>query len=366
MIEIGELSYLFITRTLAGGGAERFIATFASYLADNGYNIHVLCYEKTEKDYPISPKVKLHMMPKEELSIKGKINRIFDMREVLNDINPDIVIPFIDTVVICAWFATLFRQIKFIYTVRVSPWHESGTNFSKRMRKIISRTADAIMIQNNEQGKFFSDVNMNKLYVVPNPVHDKFKNLKKDRYTPEINRIIMIGRLEKQKNIPLALKAISDLKSEYPKLKLDIYGEGSLKLELQTLINNMNLTDQCKLRGRTTEVEMVLNSADLYLMTSDYEGMPNSLIEAMAMGVPCISSDCKTGPADLIISGQNGYLFNVGDLYDLENHIKKMLSDTDKAILMGRRARETILKRFDIKDTFIAFERMIEGIRRES
>lgn len=357
--------YLFITRTLTGGGAERFVSTFASYLAEQGYDIHVLTYEVSDRDYPLSGKVQLHVMPFVEDSLSGKFLRIRRMQQALAEIDADVLIPFIDTVVVCAYLANLGLGKKFIYTVRNSPWHDDAGRFSKFMRSIIARRADAIMLQNREQEDFFPDAYRNRIYIVPNPVAEKFRTCKKENYVGDLTRLSAVGRLHSQKNFPLLLSVVKDVAREYPHIRLEIYGEGDLKQKLDDLIRQQDLTDICCLMGRTSDVEGVLKETDLFVLSSDYEGMPNALIEALAMGVPCISSDCRTGPRSLIRDGQTGLLFETGSLDSLKEKLTWALQHPEEMNRMGKAAREDVLDTYKIEKTMSSFLAMIGGICEE-
>lgn len=357
-----DLRYLFITRTLTGGGAERFVSTFASFLADRGYDVNILTYEVSDKDYPLSANVKLHVMPYVEDSPKGKILRIYRMLQELKRIKPDVLIPFIETVVICTYLVNLVLRKKFIYTVRNSPWQETGGRFSKIMRRIMAATADAIMLQNREQAEYFPESYGRRMFIVPNPVAQKFHGCRKEHYREEISRICAVGRLHKQKNFPLLFAAVKKILPENPRICLEIYGEGEEKASLEAMIGQLGLSQVCCLMGRTANVEAVLQETDLFVLSSDYEGMPNALIEAMAMGVPCISSDCRTGPKGLLKDGQTGLLFRTGDLEDLSQKLAWSLQHPAQMNRMGESAREDVLNTYKIEKTMDAFVRMIDGI----
>ena len=285
MRESKDLKYLFITRTLTGGGAERFVATYASFMADQGYDVHILTYEVSQKDYPLSEKVRLHVMPYVEDNLPGKFLRILRMKQELTRINPDVVIPFIETVVVCTYLVNLLLRKKFVYTVRNSPWHAGGGRFSQLMRDLMAKTADAIMLQNQEQRDFFPESYAERMYIVPNPVSAKFVSSRKDVYADHLTRICAVGRLHTQKNYPLLLSAVKELRKENPDLFLAVYGEGEQKEFLETWIAEKGLSDVCCLMGRTSNVEQVLKETDLFVMSSDYKGMPNALIEALAMEI---------------------------------------------------------------------------------
>ena len=356
---------LFISRTLHGGGAERFISTFTNYLADCGYEVYLLLYEKTESDYYSSDKVKKTILPNETLSLKGKMLRVIDVYKAISNINPDVIIPFVDTVVICAFIVNCILNKKFIYTIRVSPWQQKkvGNRFSNLMRTIIAYKADAIMLQTAEQGEFFPKGYEKREYVVPNPIPERYREIEKTEYRDVFRRIVLTARLEKQKNIPLLINAFDEvIKRKNNGMELYIYGEGTEKDNIQALINSLKINNVCHLMGRNNEVETVLKNADLFIMTSDYEGMPNSLMEAMAIGVPCISSRCKTGPKDLIDDGNTGILFEVGNKEDLVAKMNWALEHTELMNKMGRYARKRINEIYTNSSSKEKFDQMIDAI----
>ena len=123
-------------------------------------------------------------------------------------------------------------------------------------------------------------------------------------------------------------------------MTLNIYGEGSLIDDLQSLINDLRLTNHIKLCGRSNNIKEVFMSTDLFILSSNAEGMPNSLMEAMAVGLPCISTDCPTGPSDIIDNEINGVLIPVDNEEALVNAINNMINNPKKAYLMGKRAKE--------------------------
>ena len=341
---------LFISRTLRGGGAERFISTFCSYLAEEGWDISILLYERSQDEYSISPKIKLFLLPERSVSIFNKFRRIIDMYNHLRMINPDVIIPFVDTVVICSFLSNIILRKKFVYTVRVSPWHESLTSskIANFFRKYVAMYSDAIMLQNMEQCEFFSSNYSKKVYIVPNPIPEIYKKIKKDIYNNSYKSIVMTGRLDKQKNIQLMIKALKEISGKYKSVKLFIYGDGVEKSCLEKLISFYHLEKSCYLMGRCNNIPEMLVNADLYILTSEYEGMPNALMEAMAVGLPCISSNCKTGPSELIKHKYSGLLFENNNLTDLIDKLEWALSHEKDMNNCGCNARETIISNYSI------------------
>lgn len=154
---------------------------------------------------------------------------------------------------------------------------------------------------------------------------------------PVAGEIITCGRLEAQKNHKLLIDAFAEAIKEHPYARLKIYGEGSLRDVLQEQIDKLGLQDKAFLMGATNDVAKALQTADLFVLSSDYEGMPNALMEAMAAGVPCISTDCPCGgPRSLIDNYNNGVLIKINNKKMLSKELKSIL-EKDNAV-MGRNA----------------------------
>ena len=136
--------------------------------------------------------------------------------------------------------------------------------------------------------------------------------------------------------------------NKYPDYILEIYGSGSEKEKLILLANELDIDKNVSFMGARTDAIIQASSASCYVMSSAFEGMPNALLEAMAVGLPCVSTDCPNGPAELIEDGVNGILVPVGDDEKLAEAILKMLDDKDFAELCGNRARE-ILKSHSVE-----------------
>ena len=182
--------------------------------------------------------------------------------------------------------------------------------------------------------------------MVSNPLDEQYVSKHKLDYSEKVTRFIAAGRVCEQKNYPLMIKAFAKAVQDYPDITLKIYGDGDnqYKESLYKLIEELGMTQNIFLCGKTKEIDAEFRKSDAYIMSSDYEGMPNSLAEAMATGLVCISTDCRTGPKDLIDHGVNGLLTKVNDESAMKEaivNVCKMNSEEARAI--GNKAREKAL-----------------------
>ena len=161
------------------------------------------------------------------------------------------------------------------------------------------------------------------------------------------NVIVAAGRLDENKNHAMLIHAFSRIAGEYPNMQLVIYGEGELREQLTKLIKEKELEERISLPGSIDNVADEIGRAKIFALTSNTEGMPNTVIEAMVLGTPVISTDCPCGgPAMLINDGENGLLVPVGDAYALADAMRKLLADEG----LAQKISENALKLADELD----------------
>lgn len=160
----------------------------------------------------------------------------------------------------------------------------------------------------------------------------------------QYNRALAIGRLEDQKGFDLLIECWIQVYAKYPNWKLDIFGEGSKKEMLQKMINENNLRHVISLKGITRNVQQELLTSDFYIMSSRYEGLPMVLLESIACGLPIVSFNCPTGPAELIENNDCGLLVLNGDIRDLSEKIIHMIENPGLRKEMSIVARDKVKK----------------------
>ena len=338
---------VFAISSLHGGGAERVVSVWASALAERGYRVSVLVYARLENEYPMSEKVEVYPIAasEEECNALPMYKRLSRFRKALKERKPDLVISFLPVVQVYVALASIGLRIPRVETVRNNPWR--GELLKTKFEKLwlwCFKSCQALILQSEDQKPFFSKAVQKKSVVIPNPINAFYVENGKTEYNAASHKIVAAGRLAKQKNYKMMIDAVKFVSEEYGDVSLKIYGIGELEEKLNAYIREQGLEDVVRLMGRSNELYNVYKDVDLYVMSSDYEGMPNALAEAMAIGLPCISTDCKTGPRDLINDGENGYLVPCDDAEALAQKIKAIFSmSSEEQRAMGQRAREKVV-----------------------
>jgi len=235
-----------------------------------------------------------------------------------------------------AILATRGLPVKTLVSVRNDPNKEYAGKLGAFVGKVLLPMADGCVFQTKEAQEWFPERLQRKSKIIYNAVKEDFYQIER---TPVRGEIVTCGRLVEQKNHALLIDAFSEVLKKYPFVTLKIYGEGALREKLQHQINDLGLEKKAFLMGATSDVEKVLQTADLFVLSSDYEGMPNALMEAMAAGVPCISTDCPCGgPRELFGEDASDKLVPCNDSAQLAEAICKVLETTKDGMTEKRHA----------------------------
>ena len=326
------------------GGANRVMANLASYFAEHSNEV-ILINDvhptKDKQEYDVSNKINRLFLDvgaeKTTNRIHRSILRIRNLRTLLKSEKPDVIVSFMGPPNIRMLLATVGLKTRKIVSVRNDPYKEYGTGIRKIISGIIFRLADGCVFQTGDAARYFPKSVQDKSEVIFNPVNEKFY---RQELLPEEKNVVMVGRLQPQKNTALAIKAFSQVASKYPEYKLVLYGEGELKKSLQNLAQKLGILEQVVFAGQVSNMEEKLASAAIYLLSSDFEGMPNALMEAMAVGVPCISTDCPCGgPRALIQNEKQGILVPVGNDERMSNALDSLMTDKELRNNMRKAAK---------------------------
>lgn len=337
---------MFVIPSLRDGGAERVITRLSTGMVESGYEVHILEFFRPDSGYSLDKEVHLHSMfqREDEYSKTGFLKRTQMMRDIVLKNEPDVIIPFLEYVCQKTQIALIgtkyFKRV--VVTLRVTPTIGS---FTHKLRRFVSiAVSKACISQTESQKAYLPSVLHKKTFVIPNPVdeiQEPFNELN------EPFTFIAAGRLVPQKNYPLMLRAFEKV-AKQRKVFLRIYGNGQQAQNLKAFIDELKISDCASLMGYSKNIINEYRKANAFLLTSNWEGMPNSLMEAMALGMPCIATDCPTGPAELIKDGDNGLLLPMDDEESLVDAMLKLVDDKQLRIELGANARKYIMSEYSL------------------
>lgn len=331
--------------SLTGGGAERVVCNLANFLADKGHEITVLTVSDLQT-YEIKSNVKhvvLYGESKSKLPHKViNIIRLYRMNRYFRKENVDVYITFLPKLTRFILAQKRFIKCPVILAERADP--KTFCDRSEKNRKMFKKYyphADGYVFQTEDARNFYKmhGINVENSIVIPNAINPEFI---RPQYKGERRKVIVgAGRLTKQKNFSLLIRAFAEISNEYPTYKLEIYGEGPLKDDLINEAKSLGVDEKIKLQGYVQNLGDRIRDASIFTLSSDFEGMPNALMEAMALGIPSISTDCPAGGARYLIEDkQNGVLVPVKNVNALANAMKYVLSDSAIQEKLGNSARQ--------------------------
>ena len=318
------------------GGAQRVTFNLIKWLNENtDVSVHLITYSKLKVGNVCYD---LDGIP-HTYAEGGYFRKIRSIRRHLQQLKPDVMITMGTTGAMFDVPACAGLGIKHFISERNDPAHFGGSMITRIMSRLLMRKADGFIFQTKDAQAFYGGKIAKKSVVIPNPlfIGDNYPDT---QYVGEREKtIVTTGRLNKQKNHPLLICAFKRIAEEFPEYKLVIYGEGPERQNDEALISDLGLGDRVLLPGTINDVPDKIYKASLYVLSSDFEGMPNALMEAMALGLPCISTDCPCGgPRELTTDGKDCVLVPVGDEDALAEAMRKVLSDEMFAMELGKNA----------------------------
>ena len=357
---------LFSIGSLIGGGAERVVAIWAGKLVDMSYDVALCVSIRDKNEYPIDERVNVVSVAQSQSEYLqlSPLDRYRKKRTFIKSFKPDVMINLLPGAQIKMLFEAAGIKGRRIETVRNNPWIDIEVGKKRPLWNLCFKKADAIIVQTEEQLEYFSDREKKKCTVIHNPLSDACLEAERSDYCEKATRFMAAGRLNHQKNFPMLIEAFARVAKDHKDIYLDIFGNGSedYTAHLQHCIDESGVADQITLKGRTNDICGALMQHDCFILSSDYEGMPNALAEAMATGMVCISTDCRTGPKDMIKDGKNGYIVKTGDVDSMAEAIEKVISMTgEQCREMGSAAREDILALCDDEVNIKKLIEVIEG-----
>lgn len=314
---------LFVNASLTGGGSERVMASLANKASESNQVTMVLIRNK-ERTYTIDEKINVIQLGNNCPKLLLFFKRIKDLREVIKNVKPDTMISFMEDISFFAITASLGISVKRILSIRNDPNRKDKRHFYWLSRLYNNRIADYTVFQTEQARECYPIRIQRKSVVIPNPISEMLPD---EYYGVRTQKIVAVGRLVPQKRFEMLIEVFSTFLETNKDYTLDIFGEGPERGKLENLVSSLDVRNKVTFKGFASNVLDQIKDAMMYISCSDFEGISNTMLEALALGIPTICTDCPIGGAAMVIKdGYNGVLIPVNDkkaLYDAMIRIKQ-------------------------------------------
>lgn len=334
----------FYSGSLKLGGPQRVMVALSNIFVENGIEVKFVTTVSNEVEYDLNPKIKHIKVPStSNFKVFKTIQKLLWMRKTLKEDDSDIVISFWHNVNMYLMVSSLFLNKKILISERNDPNNEPENYFLRKVRDFLYRFANFIVFQTEEARDYYPNKIKNKSAIIPNPINESLPERFDGKRKKEI---VNYCRLVPQKNLFMLINAFSLFYKEHSDYSLTIYGRGPLKSELIKHIENLGLEKVISIKDYEKNIHAKVRESAMFVSSSDYEGISNSMLEAMAIGLPTICTDCPIGGARMTISSyENGILVPVGDevsLYKAMNYIANNPEKAEKISKSGTKIRQEL------------------------
>ena len=368
--ESESLRLAFVITGLGCGGAERRLTDLVSRLAARGHSVVVLVLHGQEAFFTPEAGVQLRFFELERPTgsrWSRQLRRVQWIWRVVRDTRPELVVSFIDVANALTLLAlSVERRIPVVVSERVFPPRHRVPRHIALLRRLLYPHAAALVAPSEGIAVWARRrVDPSKVWVIPNPVRPPANPVAVaggDRVRSPL--VCAMGRLEPQKGFDLLLKAFAEVAATHGDWHLVIFGEGRERPALERLAGQLGIAERVSMSGTTHDAESALRECEIFVCSSRYEGFPNALAEAMASGCAVISTDCPTGPSDLIRDGEDGLLVPPEDRHALAVALERLMADDVARRRLGE-AAAGVPDRFEPGRSVAAWEHLLRSLVKE-
>lgn len=338
---------VFHLNCLEQGGAERVVTNLANWFAKEGYQVIIATEWYGDNEFQIDPAVRrVHVGLREGDDKKHRLVqfmlRVKYLRTFLREEKPDILIPFARKALYRGLMAAYFMKLPVLISIRTDPAGHYEERSDKIQIPLLFPRADGCVFQTEGARDFFAPRLQKNSRIILNPINEKYIGV--TRPEKRSKTVVQSGRLVDFKNQPMLIRAFVKVHEKHPDYELKIYGGDSFdgtKEILEGLIREFDAGGYIHLMGASDSLEKELADAAVFAFTSDWEGLPNALMEAMALGLPIVATDCPCGgPRTLMTNEVDGLLIPIKDQEALEKGINRLIEDQELAERLGDEARK--------------------------
>jgi GalNAc-alpha-(1->4)-GalNAc-alpha-(1->3)-diNAcBac-PP-undecaprenol alpha-1,4-N-acetyl-D-galactosaminyltransferase len=339
---------------MGAGGAERVASTLANAWSSRGDQVTLMptFSGRGECFFPLSPDARLvylaDLVSSRKRSLVNQFVRLRALRRFIVRECPDVIVSFLSNVNVAAVLASVGLGVPVIVCERTDPFEMPISGLLRLACRLTYRFADALVVQTDAVATKYASSNraLRSVRVIPNPVARQVVDIQRHSGPGREKRLLSVGRLAEEKQFGLLIKVFAGLARQNQIWSLRILGEGPLRGTLQHQISALGLEGRVDLPGQSINIGNEMAEADLFVLTSKYEGFPNALVEAMAVGLPCVTFDCPSGPREISMNGQVALLVSLNDEQALGKALERLMLDAELRQALGSRARSSVMERF--------------------
>lgn len=328
------MKIVFITPNMTGGGTEKVISLFANEYVKRGIEVAIMMFAGDKCAYPLDERVELVCVsPQSHGSARVRLERLKNMRAYFKKNEGCHIFSFCTMGTVFGGLAITGLRCPMLVAERTDP-RSSGHDL---IRNLAYRRAKQLVVQTEESLNYLPSSFRKKAYRLPNPVDETvplpFEGIRS-------KRVVYLGRLEPEKNPLLLLEAFARFEKEYPEYQLEYYGAGSLEEELRRRAKELRIEGKVVWHGFRQDAKQRITDAGMFVLPSNYEGISNAMVEALAMGLPVIATDCPIGgAASYIHDGENGLLVPIKDAEKMAEAMKRLAGEPGLAAKLSENAR---------------------------
>lgn len=324
--------------TFCSGGAERVLSILSSSFVENFDEVIYLTWIDQPDFYAFDMRVKRICVEKECGSTFLPKKALW-FRNYVKKENPTIVLSFLEPYNVMICLTLIGIDIPIVVANRNDPRYVWGSFIQRNLRAFAYKRAIGNLSQTENNKNYYKGSLFEKGHVIYNPIFLPKEYVGKALCSKKKKRLVSVARLTKQKNPEMLIRAFKLFHQKHPDFTLTMYGEGTDRDYILSLVANEGLSDYIFLPGARKDIWDEISDAKCFVMSSWYEGMPNALLEAMCLGLPCVSTKVS-GAVDLIKDGVNGMLVDLDDDNTLSEVLCKIIEDNQFAISLGSKATE--------------------------
>lgn len=343
------------------GGGQRVLSQRVNYFVKNTkYKIYIITTDQKQKScfYFFDPSIKIidleinYREDKNNFFLLRKLKVIYKrkkhlsrLNKLINEINPDVIAAHgTEEKWIIPELKYKCKKILERHIEKKAVLKEAN-NFFRKIKGYLTIYREEMLIKKYDEFIILTEEdreqwNKPKIKVIPNSLTFYPSEVSKC----ENKKIISVGRLEYEKGYDILIEVWKEVFEKHKDWILEIYGEGSLRKELEEKIEKLGLENSLLLKGTVSNIQEKYLESSIYVMTSRYEGLPMVLIEAMACGLPLVSFDCPCGPKDVITDKEDGYICKFGNIEEMAKKICDLIENEEKRKKFGKKARENSLR----------------------